>query len=150
MQFTLTSHTAMEAWGAELSKHLVAPAIIYLNGNLGAGKTTLVRGFLGGLGHAGAVKSPTYTIVESYPFAGLECFHFDLYRMSDPEELEAMGIRDYMHDTAICLIEWPERGEGVLPEADILVDIEILDNGRRLTAQALNPSFAEPLSRVVF
>ncbi len=149
MQLSLTSHAAMEAWGAALSKQISAPAIVYMNGNLGAGKTTLVRGFLRGLGHSGAVKSPTYTIVESYSFTGFECFHFDLYRMSDPEELEAMGIRDYMHDTAICMIEWPELGNGVLPEADIVVDIEILEKGRCLTVHALNSKFLEPLSRVV-
>ena len=150
MQFSLTSHEAMEAWGGALSQQLDAPAIVYLNGNLGAGKTTLVRGFLRGLGHSGAVKSPTYTIVEAYPFAGFECFHFDLYRLSDPEELEAMGIRDYMHATAICMVEWPELGEGVLAEADIVIDIEILETGRRLTVDAPNSRFLEPLSRVVF
>lgn len=147
MQFTLTTHEAMEAWGSALSKQLSAPAIVYLNGNLGAGKTTLVRGFLRGLGHQGAVKSPTYTIVESYPFAGFECFHFDLYRMADPEELEAMGIRDYMHDKAICMIEWPERGEGVLAEADIVIDIEILEIGRQLRVRVNNPRLGEVVAK---
>lgn len=138
MQFTLLSDEALQAWGSALSKQLGAPALVFLNGNLGAGKTTLVRGFLRGLGHVGAVKSPTYTIVESYQFAELECFHFDLYRMADPEELEAMGIRDYIHEKAICMIEWPELGEGVLPEPDIIIDIKILEVGRQLQLRVIN------------
>lgn len=148
MLFTLLDDEAMQAWGGALSEQLKAPAIVYLNGNLGAGKTTLVRGFLRGLGHTGAVKSPTYTIVESYPFAVQECFHFDLYRMADAEELEAMGIRDYMHDKAICMIEWPELGEGVLPEPDIIIDIKILDIGRELQVQVVNPEFQQSIDKL--
>jgi len=144
----LLSDEAMQAWGSALSQQLRAPAIVHLNGNLGAGKTTLVRGFLRGLGHAGAVKSPTYTIVESYAFTDMECFHFDLYRMADPEELEAMGIRDYMHDKAVCMIEWPELGEGVLPEPDIIIDIEILETGRELQVQIVNPEFQQLVDKL--
>ena len=149
MTFTLLTHEAMEAWGSGFSKQLRAPAIVHLNGNLGAGKTTLVRGFLRGLGHQGAVKSPTYTIVESYAFDALECFHFDLYRMADPEELEAMGIRDYMRDRAVCMIEWPERGEGVLPDPDIIIDIEILEIGRQLSVQIVNSGFKQLMAELI-
>lgn len=110
----------------ELSSALVC----FLNGNLGAGKTTLVRGILQHLKYAGVVKSPTYTIVESYQASGLDLHHFDLYRLADPEELEFLGVRDYLDKKAVLLIEWPEYGEGVLPKADLVVNIEI-DRDRR-------------------
>lgn len=133
---TLEVHgeAAMMALGARFAEKFreIPGLLVFLHGDLGAGKTTLVRGLIRGLGHTGAVKSPTYTIVEPYELPGLDVYHFDLYRLSDPEELEFIGARDYLESGALCLVEWPEKGQGMLPEPDLMIDIEHFDDGRRL------------------
>jgi len=129
----------MEALGARLAPALADGTVVFLRGELGAGKTTLVRGILRGLGHAGAVKSPTYTLVEPYRLGGRTIYHFDLYRLNDPEELEFLGVRDYLSGSGICLIEWPERGAGVLAEADLEIAIERSPDGRVVRMRAHTP-----------
>jgi len=128
---------AMESLGASLAEHLQPGVIVFLQGDLGAGKTTLVRGMLHGAGHAGAVKSPTYTPVEPYTVGGRMIYHFDLYRLKHPEELEFLGIRDYLGGEGICLLEWAERGAGQLPAPDAEITIKRSGAGRlvRLAAR---------------
>lgn len=147
MILELTDAAATEALGARLAQSLV-PAIVYLQGDLGTGKTTLTRGLLRGLGHEGRVRSPTYTLVEPYRFAGGVIYHLDLYRLADPEELEWLGLRDMLAEHALLLVEWPERGAGVLPPADLIITLEYSGSGRRVTLEAASAAGEQLLENV--
>lgn len=198
-QLQIIDENAMTELGAKLAKAAIPGTIIYLDGDLGAGKTTLVRGFLRSLGYSGAVKSPTFTIVEPYSLENnkfynyneleddlkpdnnnnsvtvsilgnsLEpanshgtanshkpvkshaqrIYHFDLYRLEDPEELEYIGIRDYLDGQAIALIEWPEKGYGVLPRADLIIKITHLSQGRKVELLSQSENGAVIVSKLV-
>ena len=148
MQIQMDNTEATEAAGAQLWRQLPAKCLIFLHGPLGAGKTTLVRGFLRAAGHTGAVKSPTYTLVEEYSIGGRKIYHFDLYRLSDPEELEWIGIRDYLEQDCICLIEWPEMGKGVLPEPDLELFLSLATPGRALKMDIISPELKKILKLV--
>lgn len=137
----LTLHSSgefeTEALGRRLAASLPAVRLIYIRGPLGAGKTTFVRGLLHGLGHAGPVKSPTFTLIEPYEIRDLSVCHFDLYRVSDPGEIEFLALRDYIGSDTICIVEWPERAGTLLPAPDLDVMIRPTNNeGRELQLQA--------------
>lgn len=126
----LADEAATIALGRRLATE-VKTGCVLLQGDLGAGKTCLVRGWLTALGHQGAVKSPTYTLVEPYRLNGQQIYHFDLYRLEDPEELELIGGRDYFDDATLCLVEWPEQGAGFLPAAALTIRLAVDGRQRR-------------------
>ncbi len=135
----LADPAATEALGERLAAVLPPAALVHLQGPLGAGKTCLVRGLLRALGHQGAVRSPTYTLVEPYEVAGLRLLHLDLYRLAHPEELEFLGLRDWLGEPHVLLVEWPERGAGVLPAADLEIRLGPSGPGRQAAVVGHGP-----------
>ncbi len=135
--FDLPDEAATAAFARRLAKSLDTPCgVILLQGDLGAGKTTLARACLRALGVEGRVVSPSYTLVEPYNAGPLRIFHMDLYRLSDPEELEYLGVRDFDPGADLLLVEWPEHGRGWLPAADLCLQFQDAPPGRRLACRA--------------
>ena len=136
--FDIPTESAMLELGNGWANRIDGGAVVFLDGDLGAGKTTLARGILSGMGHRGAVTSPTYTLVEHYSPAGRDVYHFDLYRLQDPAELEMTGLRDLLDGSSILLVEWPTRGLGRMPPPDFQVDIRYhrSGSGRRVRVRA--------------
>ena len=128
----LPDEAATLALGKELTEKLAGAPLVFLAGELGAGKTTLVRGILRGLGYQGSVKSPTYTLLEPYEVAGRTVYHFDLYRIGDSAELDFIGMDELLDTDAIKLVEWPERGSGRLPAPDVSIRLSLEGEGRRV------------------
>jgi len=124
------------AVGTELAPHLQPGLIVYLSGELGAGKTTLARGILRGLGYDGRVKSPSFALVEPYKFSRLYLYHFDFYRFTDPRELDEAGFREHFNPESVCLVEWPENAAGAVPPADIRIALKVAGGGRQLEIDA--------------
>ena len=142
----IVDETGMVALGAHLAEHLTAASVVYLQGELGVGKTTLARAVVQALGHAGPVKSPTYTLVEAYRLDRLSVYHFDLYRVADARELEFIGMRDYFGHGSAVLVEWPENGAGFLPPPDLVVTICRQGRDRRVELAAKSPGGLQWLS----
>ncbi len=139
----LPDEATTEALGALLQAHRPRHGCVHLTGDLGAGKTTLVRGFLRAAGHEGAVRSPTYTLIEPYELADGMVFHLDLYRLSDPEELEFIGLRELL-DAGLLLVEWPERGQGVLPAPGLRVHLALSGCGRLADLEVAPGEWPDP------
>lgn len=148
MRVVLRDEAETLALAERVHSALPSGALVFLRGNLGAGKTTFVRGWLRAAGFSGPVKSPTFTLVEEYPFEDRIVYHFDLYRLNDPEELEWMGFRDYLRPDAVCFVEWPERGAGLLPRADLEISLEISGTGRIAEISAGTDRGAAALARL--
>ena len=139
----LPDEAATQALGGALARALQPGLVIYLHGDLGAGKTALTRALLHAAGHPGAVKSPTYTLSEPYRIVldghAVQVIHYDLYRMASPEEFLDAGFRDDFNGHNICIVEWPEKGEPVLPPPDVNVTLAVSGHGREVELQALSP-----------
>ena len=136
MRYEVASEEQLEQFGGCLSPLLGPQILLTVTGELGAGKTTLVRGLLRGAGFTGPVKSPTFSLVEPYEFGSANLYHFDLYRLKDPEELEYIGMRDYLSAPALCIVEWPEKAGDFLPTSDIHIMINRTGQGREVIIQA--------------
>lgn len=142
-QLRVATAGAMEDLGVAMAPYCGAVRRIYFHGDLGSGKTTLIRGLLHGLGFGGAVRSPTFTLVEPYTMDEREIFHFDLYRLNDAEELEFIGAREYLQGEGLCLVEWAERGKGFLPAPDVDVMIRKVEEGREVQFESRSEAGAD-------
>jgi tRNA threonylcarbamoyladenosine biosynthesis protein TsaE len=146
---SLPDEAATLALGARVA-HALAPGLsVWLQGDLGAGKTTLTRGILRELGFQGRVKSPTYTLVELYELSRFNLYHFDLYRFNDPDEWEDAGFREYFNPTSVCLVEWPDKAGGRLPPPDVLLRFEIPDVGRSVWLEGLTEAGRACIARMM-
>jgi len=149
LHFSLPDEAATLALGGRLGHALVAGLSIWLQGDLGAGKTTLTRGVLRELGFLGRVKSPTYTLVELYALSRFNLYHFDLYRFTDPDEWEDAGFREYFNPASVCLVEWPDKAGGRLPQPDLLVRFDIPDTGRSVWIEGLTEAGRACIARLI-
>lgn len=145
----LPDEAATRALGARLARVLDPGMSLHLRGDLGSGKTTLVRGLLRGLGYEGRVKSPTYALVELYTVSRLNLYHFDFYRFNDPKEWLDAGFREYFNDASVCLVEWPEKTAGVLPDADVDIAFDFAGDGRDVRVRAGTESGKACLNRLM-
>lgn len=145
---SLANEKSTAQLGAEVAMVLHPGMVFYLVGDLGAGKTTLVRSVLRGLGYQEKVKSPTYALVESYVVSSLNLYHFDLYRFADPEEWENSGFREYFNPATVCFVEWPEKAAGFLPPADVVIHLAIHGSGRAVELEAVTEAGRQCLNRL--
>ena len=148
MSLLIHNEVEMQDLGGRLAQCCHDAIVMYLRGPLGAGKTTLIRGFMRGIGYTGVVKSPTYTLIEPYEVGETRLYHLDLYRIEAAEELAYLGLRELHDGKTIMLVEWPERGAGFLPPADLILEIEYAAEGRRLSLIAPTPT-GEAVAKVL-
>jgi tRNA threonylcarbamoyladenosine biosynthesis protein TsaE len=135
-QLTINSLAEMQEFSHNILTNLAKGSMVFLIGDLGAGKTAFVRSALRSIGYQGTVKSPTYTLLETYSFSQYKIAHFDLYRLADPEELEYMGFRDFLDGETICFVEWPSQGQGFLPAPDLTLELKVEGEKRHISLQA--------------
>jgi tRNA threonylcarbamoyladenosine biosynthesis protein TsaE len=150
LDLNLPDAAATERLGAALAGGIAPGRVVHLKGELGSGKTTLVRGLLHGLGYPGRVSSPTYTLVEPYDVSSLHFYHFDFYRLRDASEWLSSGFREYFNPESVCIVEWPERAGPTLPPPDLLISLEHAGEARRARLSAFSPSGEAWLSSLPF